>query len=689
MIPPHLKPGNLILTFICLFSTLSFSSSGQARKTISFNQDWMFSKTNDTVQRQSDWKKVTLPHTWNATDMQLTKDFYEGEGQYKKQIVFGREYKDKRLFLRFEGVGQVAQVYVNQKLVGMHKGSYSAFCLDITYAVKIGEANTILVKVNNKARKDIIPVNHFLFGIYGGIYRPVSLLVTNKVNITTTDYAAPGIYISQKNVSAESAEVSVAVKVENIETSWQDISIKTELYDQAGKLVAAQTTPQKITTQGRQKFVQHFQLQKPHLWNGLKNPYLYKVITKLLRKHDVIDEVTQPLGLRKFEIIAGKGFFLNNQLYPMHGVCRHQDRWQFGNALSNAQHREDLDIIKEMGATTIRFAHYQQAEYLYSTCDTMGFVTWAEIPFVNTSTGEEADNAKQQLMELIKQNYNHPSLYVWGLHNEVYGKTPSDFPAVLTRELNDIAKTEDPDRYTVSVSGYGEMDRPTNLNADIQGMNRYYGWYEGKIGNLEDWAKEIETKYPAHKVILTEYGADGNIFQQQEQTDLKDAYDYTAAFYPESFETKTHEVQWPIIAKHPGIAASYIWNMFDFATPMWNRGGMPARNMKGLVTFDRQLKKDAFYWYKANWSKDPVLYLTERRVVERKHAVTPVVVYSNIGQPALFVNGKMIAVQPIQGTNSVQFIFKDVHLKKGKNSIKTLVKKDSKTFTDTIEWVLK
>lgn len=689
MIPPHLKPGNLILTLVCLFFTLSFSSSGQARKTISFNQDWMFSKTNDTVQRQSDWKKVTLPHTWNATDMQLTKHFYEGEGQYKKQIVFGREYKDKRLFLRFEGVGQVAQVYVNQKLIGTHKGSYSAFCLDITYAVKIGEANTILVKVNNTARKDIIPVNHFLFGIYGGIYRPVSLLVTNKVNITTTDYAAPGIYISQKNVSTESAEVSVAVKVENIETSWQDISIKTELYDQAGKLVAAQTTPQKITTQGRQKFVQHFQLQKPHLWNGLKDPYLYKVITKLLRKHEVIDEVTQPLGLRKFEIIAGKGFFLNNQLYPMHGVCRHQDRWQFGNALSNAQHKEDLAIIKEMGATTIRFAHYQQAEYLYSTCDTMGFVIWAEIPFVNTSTGEEADNAKQQLMELIKQNYNHPSLYVWGLHNEVYGKTPSDFPAVLTRELNDIAKTEDPDRYTVSVSGYGEMDRPTNLNADIQGMNRYYGWYEGKVGDLEDWAKEIETKYPANKVILTEYGADGNVFQQQEQADLKDAYDYTAAFYPESFETKTHEVQWPVIAKHPGIAASYIWNMFDFATPMWNRGGMPARNMKGLVTFDRQLKKDAFYWYKANWSEDPVLYLTERRVVERKHAVTPVVVYSNIGQPILFINGKIIAIQPVQGTNSVQFIFKDVHLKKGKNSIKVLVKKDSKTFTDTIEWILK
>ncbi|MGY0038461.1 glycoside hydrolase family 2 protein [Pedobacter sp. NJ-S-72] len=524
-----------------MFTFSSFSSFGQSRENISFNQDWTFRKTNDTLTQKSEWEKVTLPHSWNATDMQLTKDFYEGEGQYKKQIVFGQEYKNKRLFLRFEGVGQVAQVYVNQKLVGTHKGSYSAFALDITYAVKLGESNTILVKVNNKARKDIIPVNHFLFGIYGGIYRPVSLLVTSKVNITTTDYASPGIYISQKNVSAESA-VAVAVKIENTETSWQDIMIKTEIYDQAGKIVSSQNTPQKITTQGRQKFVQNFRLQPPHLWNGLKDPYIYKVKTQLLRNGEVIDEVEQPLGLRKFELIAGKGFFLNGQSYPMYGVCRHQDRWQFGNALSNAQHKEDLDIIKEMGATTIRFAHYQQAEYLYSTCDTMGFVViWAEIPFVNTSTGEEADNAKQQLMELIKQNYNHPSLYVWGLHNEVYGKTPADYPAVLTRELNDIAKSEDPDRYTVSVSGYGEMDRPTNLNADIQGMNRYYGWYEGKVGDLEDWAKGLETNYPANKVILTEYGADGNVFHQQEQSELKETYDYTSAFYPESFETKTHE----------------------------------------------------------------------------------------------------------------------------------------------------
>ncbi|MBB6500705.1 glycoside hydrolase family 2 protein [Pedobacter cryoconitis] len=675
---------------VLLFLLTGFSVPGfaQSRKNISFNQDWTFRKTNDTINTKSVWEKVTLPHTWNAIDMQLGKDFYEGEGQYKKEVVFGPEYKNKRLFLRFEGVGQVAQVYVNHKLVGTHKGSYSAFCLDITYAVKLGESNSILVKVNNKARKDIIPVNHFLFGIYGGIYRPVSLLVTNKVNITTTDYASPGIYISQKNVTAKSAEVSVAVKIENTEKSGQDIDIKTDIIDHTGKIVSSKTSAQHMTTQGRQQFSQDFQLTSPHLWNGFNDPYLYKVRTQLLLNQTVIDEVEQPLGLRKFEIIAGKGFFLNDQPYAMHGVCRHQDRWQYGNALSNAQHKEDLDIIKEMGATTIRFAHYQQAEYLYSTCDTMGFVIWAEIPFVNTSTGEEADNAKQQLMELIKQNYNHPSIYVWGLHNEVYGKTPADFPAVLTRDLNDIAKTEDPYRYTVSVSGYGEMDRPTNLNADIQGMNRYYGWYEGKIGDLETWAKTTETIYPDNKLILTEYGADGNIFQQQEQADLKEEYDYTSPFYPENFETKTHEIQWPIIAKHPYITASYIWNMFDFATPMWNRGSMPARNMKGLVTFDRKLKKDAFYWYKANWSKEPVLYLTERRTTARKHAVTPVTVYSNIGQPVLYVNDKKISAAPVQGTNAVQYIFKDIQLKKGINKIKTVIKKDNKIYTDHIDWSL-
>ncbi|HTN00159.1 MAG TPA: glycoside hydrolase family 2 TIM barrel-domain containing protein [Pedobacter sp.] len=658
------------------------------RQNIAFNTGWVFKKT-DNLNAQKDWEKVSLPHTWNATDMQLSKDFYEGEGQYKKEITFGKEYKDKRLFLRFEGVGQVAQVYVNDKLVGTHKGGYSAFCLDITYAVQLEKVNTILVKANNKARKDVIPVNHFLFGVYGGIYRPVSLIVTNKINITTTDYASPGIYISQKNVGASSADVSIAVKVENVSKQAEDILINSSIYNQKGEKVLEKVSTHHITTQGRQEFVQDLKVVNPILWDGFNNPYLYKVVTKLVKNNVVIDEVVQPLGLRKFELVAGKGMMLNDKPYTMYGVCRHQDRWGYGSALSNDQHKEDLAIIKEMGATTIRFAHYQQAEYLYSECDTTGFVIWAEIPFVNTYTGEEADNAKQQLEELIKQNYNHPSIYVWGLHNEVYGKTPADFPAVLTRQLNDLAKTLDPYRYTVAVSGYGEMDRPTNLNTDIQGMNRYYGWYEGKIGDIEKWAIGLGQKYPNNLVMLSEYGADANVFQQQEQATLKENWNYNLPQYPENFATKTHEIQWPIIAKNPIIAASYLWNTFDFATPMWNRGSMPARNMKGLVTFDRKIKKDSFYWYKANWSKEPVLYLTERRTTERVNALTPVTVYSNIGEPTLYLNGKKVAAKPLVVSVPVHYVFENIQLKKGKNVLKVVSKNNGQEYSDVITWNLK
>ncbi|MFT3824791.1 MAG: glycoside hydrolase family 2 TIM barrel-domain containing protein [Chitinophagaceae bacterium] len=663
-----------------------FAQTG--RQVVTFNDRWQFKKSVDTANSSVDWKEVDLPHTWNATDMQLGKDFYEGEAIYRKEYVFGNELKGKRIFIRFEGVGQVADVYVNNVLIGTHKGSYSAFCFDLSYAVKYGQANTLVVKVNNTARKDVIPVNHFLFGIYGGIYRPVQLIICNPVNITTTDYASPGVYISQKNVSSKVAEVSVAVKVENITGKPVNIGIRNSIYDKEGKLYFTRTTQHTVTTQGRQQFVQDFTLNNPVLWDGFNNPYLYKCVTEVIRDGEVIDNVVQPLGLRRFELVAGKGMLLNGKAYPMYGVCRHQDRWQYGNALSNAQHKEDLDIIKEVGATTIRFAHYQQAEYLYSQCDSMGFVIWAEIPFVNTFTREEGDNAKQQLEELIKQNYNHPSIYIWGLHNEVYGKTQADYPAVLTRNLNDLAKQLDPYRYTVSVSGYGEMDKPTNLNADVQGMNRYYGWYEGKIGGLDAWASGLEKNYPDNIVILTEYGADGNLLQQQEQATLPDSWKYTSPVYPENFETKTHEIQWPVIAKHPYITASYVWNMFDFATPMWNRGSMPARNMKGLVSFDRTVRKDAFYWYKANWSKEPVVYITERRTVQRQNAVTPVTVYSNRGIPVLYLNGKKLAIQPVVKESPVHYVFEGVTLKKGKNQLKVVVTDGGKKLEDQVEWVL-
>lgn len=658
-----------------------------ARQVIAINNDWQFKKDpnrRDAALADLKWKNISIPHTWNDKDIQSGNGFYAGDATYRKELKVDTNWKGKRIFIRFEGVGSESRLYVNERFIGEHKGSYAAFAFDISYALKYGQKNKIEVRVNNQEREDIIPINNRLFPIYGGIYRPVSLIVTNKVNIAVTDFASPGIYISQKNISAKSADIQLKVKMENKSDKAAALTLSAKIYDAAGKLLKEENTPINVSTQGEQIFSQQLNLTNPHLWNGIKDPYLYKLVARVLDGNEVLDEVSQPLGIRKFEMKPGKGFFLNDEPYRLLGVCRHQDKQDEGNALSNEQHLADLKDIREMGTTSIRFAHYQQSEYLYSKCDSMGFVIWAEIPFVNAVSGKEAANAQHQLRELIRQNYNHPSIYVWGLHNEVYGKTPDDYTAVLTRDLDDIAKTEDPDRYTVSVSGYGEMDRPTNLNADIQGMNRYYGWYEGHIGDLEQWVSGLEKKYPDNRLVLSEYGVEANIDQQEELS--RDTGNPSGQFWPEAYQQKFHEIQWGIIEKHPYIAASYVWNMFDFAVPPANGGGVPARNMKGLITYDRKVKKDAFYWYKANWNPEPMVYIAGRRNNKRVNALTTVTVYSNTGTPELMVNGKKITGAK-KGNTAVHYVFEKVKLQKGKNNIEAITNK--KEISDRVEWSLK
>jgi beta-galactosidase len=669
--------------FICL-SAIAQS----ARQTIAFNGGWQFRKAPNEKQISGDtsWQSVTIPHSWNAVDMQTGKDFYAGDAFYQKQFFIGKKLEGKRIFIRFDGVGSVADMYVNNKFIGEHKGSYAAFCFEITDALKYGEENSIKVKVNNAPRRDVIPINNFLFALYGGIYRPVSLLVTGKLNITTTDYASSGVYIRQKNVSPKSADIAVTVKIENTWHSTKKVLLQTDLFDK-GKLVKTIKKAITVLPQGRQSFMQEFTVSNPHLWQGTNDPYLYKVLTSIVDKNEKTDEVAQPLGIRSFNIIPGKGFYLNGKPYRLYGVCRHQDWWGYGNALSFAQQDTDMAMIKDIGATSIRFGHYQQSEHIYDDCDSIGFLVWTEIPFVNAVSGEEADNAKQQMTELIRQNFNHPSIYVWGTSNEVYGKTPEDYTPRLIRTLNDIAKTEDPDRWSGSTNGYGNMDRPENFNTDIQGINRYYGWYEGKMDGLKKWITGLEKNYPDSKVVLAEYGAEANVSQQTE-VDTSKVPAYDGQFFPEEYQTRLHEVQWGIIEKHPYLVSSYVWNMFDFATPLWNRGGVPARNMKGLVTFDRKIKKDAFYWYKANWSKEPVLYIADRRFDKREKVVTDITVYSNRGIPALTINGRQSAA-PKQGTTKVHYIFENVQLQKGKNEVIVTVREKGHVFKDTVEWLLK
>ena len=672
---------------------LSFSLvvGGFARDVKSFNEGWLFKKgpfPTDQILFQSGfdqrWQDVTIPHTWNAIDMQNDKNyFYAGEAFYKKTYRPDASMKDKRIFLNFEGVASVAELYVNGTFAGNHKGGYSAFTIEISKLLKFGEDNEILLKVDNSSRPDVVPINHTLFGVYGGMYRPVHLIITEKVNIAVTDYASPGIYISQKNVTNKSADVNVEIKIENKNREAKRVQLLTSIYDMDGKLKLKKETAINVLPQGRQFYNQDFTITNPHLWQGLEDPYLYKVVTQIVSNGTVIDEVIQPLGLRHFELKAADGMYLNGEKVPMYGVCRHQDWWQSASALTNEQHDADLAIIKEIGATTIRLAHYQQSEYFYSKCDSIGFMIWAEIPFVNRVSTKEADNAKQQMTELIRQNYNHPSIYTWGLHNEVY--TPINYTALLTTELHDLAKSEDPYRYTVSVNGYGDPGHGVNMNADIQGINRYFGWYEKKIQDMEPWIEGMEKEYPDYKIMLAEYGTEANIYHQQEVVgDVGDCCGFDKQ-YNETFATRFHEIQWGYIANHPYLLASYLWNTFDFATPASSQGGVEARNMKGLVTFDRKLKKDPFYWYKANWSKDPVLYLTQRRANERENKITPVTVYSNIGVPQLFVNGVEVKNYK-KGTTHVHYIFENIELKEGINEIEVKASYKGETYDDNIQW---
>ncbi|KKB60405.1 beta-galactosidase [Parabacteroides gordonii] len=680
-----------VLSLTLLFACLSLvTMRAEGRSVESFNSGWSFKKAPaekelavNARKWDSGWSEVEIPHTWNAKDMQVQADnFYEGAAYYKKQYFFPTELKGKRVFLRFEGVGSCAEVFVNGMLATSHKGGYSAFACEISPLLKAGEENEIIVKADNKSRPDVIPINHNLFGVYGGIYRPVWLIVTEPYNISVTDCASPGVYVTQKNVSKKQADVNVKVKLDNGTLQPASVTLQNTIYNQEGKQIATQSRSFELSAQGEQAYESSFTIKNPTLWQGRENPYLYKVVSRLIKDGKVIDEMVQPLGLRKYEIVAGKGFYLNGEKYPMYGVTRHQDWWGLGSALKNENHDFDLATIMDVGATTVRFAHYQQSDYLYSRCDSLGLIIWAEIPFVNRVSGEEAENCRNQLREMIRQSFNHPSIYVWGLHNEVY--QPHQYTRELTQSLHDLAKTEDPDRYTVSVNGYGHMEHPVNLVADIQGMNRYFGWYEKKIQDIKPWVENLEKEYPHQKLMLTEYGADANLNHQTEY--LGEALNWTKEFYPEAFQTKTHEYQWSVIAAHPYIIASYLWNTFDFCAPLWVRGGVPARNMKGLVTFDRKVKKDSYFWYKANWSKDPVLFLTQRRNWDREKKETSVTVYSNIGTPKVYLNGKELSGIR-EGYTPVHYIIDHVTLENGKNIVKTVVVKDGKTYEDEIEWM--
>ena len=668
------------LISLFLLALLAFPVLAQ-RVQLPLNDNWQFVKWDMDELKSNElppWEPVTVPHTWNATDAQSGQGMYQGFGWYRRDLDAPEAWKDQRVFVRFEGVGSVADVYVNGKHVGQHKGAYSAFCFDITSALKFGETNEIRVRADNRARPDVIPVNHYLFAIFGGIYRPVSLIVTPRVHITPLDYASPGVYIRQKKADKAEALIEVTTKLANTNRHTSDLALVTEVRDDNGKLIVSLDSKVQVRPAGVQAFRQDLAIQKPRLWHGSRDPYLYTLNVSLKDGEKTLDSISQPLGLRSFSIDEEIGFILNGEPYPLRGVCRHQEWENYGSALTDVQHQKDLDMMAEIGASTLRLAHYQQAEYVYAACDRMGFLVWAEIPFVNTWTGHEGENAKQQLVELIRQNYNHPSIFTWGLHNEVYVRGDLDFPVRLTKELHDLAKTEDPDRPTVSVTGYGDLHRPENHHADLQGHNRYIGWYGGNAHGIAEWLEGTKER-PGTLISLSEYGAEGN-WRQQSENDHTPGDPVKGQFYPEGYQSRYHEIHLAAIENSPHIWGTYVWNMFDFTCPFWNRGGVPGRNQKGIVSYDRQVRKDAFYLYKAAWSDEPVLHLADKRLVDRANPKQTIHAYSNLDFCELTLNG--VKLGRGKGGGAKAHITWEVTLAPGENHVVVSGAKKGRIYED-------
>jgi beta-galactosidase len=425
-------------------------------------------------------------------------------------------------------------------------------------------------------------------------------------------------------------------------------------------------------------------MPNPHLWNGRPDPYLYKAVVELRSANGVVDSVEQPLGLRFYAVDPDKGFFLNGKPYHLHGVDKHQDRFNKGWAISEADMDEDIQLIKEMGCTVIRCAHYQHSDYFYSLCDRAGILVWAELPQVNEikASAQFAETSRSQLLDLIRQNVNHPSIFVWSLFNELWPNKPD--PHRELQDLRIVANGEDPTRPTIAATSNNAMPQMNKI-PDWLGWNIYPGWYSG-WGSKNDFGKSLDSRRQDSRhggFCVSEYGAGANV-EQHEQNPKQPVT--TSQWHPEEWQALVHETAWPAMKARPFVWGTFVWVMFDFAVSTRHEGGVPGRNDKGLVTYDRKIKKDAFYYYKANWSDEPVLHITSRRFTERTNAVTDVKIYSNAGKVELLLDGKSRGTRS-DGASCV-FIWKDEPLQPGENRVEVHAEQNGKKLSDSCVWTL-
>ena len=563
---------------------------------------------------------VDLPHTWNARDGQDGgNDYWRGTCIYRTHFAAPQfNTASHQVWIQFDGVNSSAHVVLNGSPVCNHDGGYSTFRANITELLR--DENELTVEVDNSKNDRVYPQKAD-FTFYGGIYRDVSLMVVSKNHFTLDYFGGPGIRITP---TVQGADASVQV------TTWHDGEgeVSIELLDAAGNTVATGKGPDITLT-----------IFNAHLWNGVKDPYLYSCKARLVVNGTVEDETTTRFGVRSFKVDPKKGFFLNGKSYPLHGVSRHQDRKGLGNAITREMHDEDMALIKEIGANTIRLAHYQHDQYFYDLCDEVGMVVWAEIPYISEHMPNGRGNTISQMKELIIQNYNHPCIVCWGVSNEITIST-KDKKDMLDnhRQLNDLCHEMDKTRLT-TLACYA-MCGPFNRSAHITDMvswNLYLGWYVPGFILNDLWMGFFHLCFPNRPFGYSEYGAEG-------MPNLHSTHPHRGD-HTEEYQAKYHEYMLRCFKRHPWMWATHVWNMFDFAADARDQGGEPGMNHKGLVTFDRKTKKDSFYLYKAWWSDEAFVHICSKRFVERTGSTATVKVYSNQSTVALYVNGNKVGEQ--------------------------------------------
>jgi len=658
-----------------------------ARTDTLIDTEWRFLRSDAsgaqaTAFNDAAWTAVTLPHTWNATDGQDGgNNYYRGIGWYRRHYTPPATAMGKRLYVQFDGANIVADVYVNGTLLGQHRGGFSRFRFDATAALTVGADNVIAVKVSNAGVTDVPPLDAD-FTFFGGLYRDAHVLITDNVHIDTEDSASSGVYLDTTAVTAASATLGARVRVKNSGATAQMVTVDTVVVRADGNLQTRLTATGTVQPGATQELAATATIANPHLWNGVADPYLYSVTAELRVAAVVTDWVTVPLGFRFYAVDAAQGFSLNGQYLDLHGVNRHQDRLGMGWAITSAQHDEDMALIREMGANIIRLSHYQQADYFYDLADKAGVVLWSEIPLVNSITDSAAftANARQQLTELIRQNYNHPSILFWGIGNEQRSDTTATNTLLTT--LNTVVHTEDPTRLSTYAQCCTSDTGGLPAHSDVVGYNTYYGWYDafGTYDQFGAWADGLHTMKPTWKLGVSEYGAGAALSQHADAPVAPDPY---GAFHPEEWQNLVHEAHWRQMKTRRFLWSKIIWNMFDFAVDSRSEGDTPGRNDKGLVSYDRKTRKDAFFWYKANWTTAPVVYISSRRFTARTTATVPVKVYSNLDSVQLTVNGTVVG-----SMTSTDHIFRwpSVALTTGNNVIQVTGTTGATTATDMVTW---